>query len=145
MGRALQIRPARVLETVTQELASGVMSRYRRTAPPWLEALQRIPPAEKLARTVPIKHQNIDESRMKAPRRSFIPQRLKYEEDHLRRVFYKHHPWELARPRIIAESDGRDAERVHWGRGLRQPGMALTGEKWVASRFGGVATTADHQ
>ena len=86
-----------------------------------------------MARTVPIKHINLDERSMKGPRRSFIPQRIKYEEDHLRRTFYKHHPWELARPRIVAEQDGHDAARVHWGSGLEQPGMALSGEKYVST------------
>ena len=129
MGRAMQIRPARVLATVMQEVQAGVMPRYRRTAPPWFDVVHRIPPSEKLARAIPNRHIVLDEPQMKGPRRTFIPQSIKFEEDDLRRTFYKHHPWELARPRIVAEQDGRDAESLQWGQGLQQPGMLLSGER----------------
>jgi small subunit ribosomal protein S23 len=133
MGRALQIRPARVLETVTQEVRSGIMFKYKRLPPPWLDVMHRIPPSEKMARTVPVAHREPSGPPMMRPRRTFIPQRIKFVEDHLRRVFYKHHPWELARPRIVAETDGCDAQMVRWDRGLQQPGMPLSGERWVST------------
>lgn len=129
MGRAMQIRPARVLETVTEELRFGVMARYKRDTPPWFEVLHRIPPSEKLARPVPVKHRILNERKMKGPRRSLVPQRIIYPEDRLRKDFFTHHPWELARPRIISEDDGRDAECLDWSKGLRQPRMPLSGER----------------
>ncbi len=69
---------------------------------------------------------------MKKPSRTFHPQKIVYEEDELRRVFFKDHPWELARPRMMVELDGKDSRRVDWSRGLRQPGMPLSGEWFVA-------------
>lgn len=44
----------------------------------------------------------------------FKPLSLKYTEDQLRWEYYNDHPWELARPRVILEDDGRDMERWDW-------------------------------
>ena len=43
-----------------------------------------------------------------------MPLEIKYEEDSLRSRFFKDHPWELARPRIMLETDGRDGLRADW-------------------------------
>ena len=61
----------------------------------------------------------------------FKPMEMRYEEDGLRQRFYKDHPWELARPRIVLENDGRDAERADWGTGIEQhqKGKKLDGER----------------
>ena len=61
----------------------------------------------------------------------FQPMEMRYEEDELRQRFYKDHPWELARPRIVLENDGRDAERLDWGTGIQQHqrGKKLDGER----------------
>lgn len=60
-----------------------------------------------------------------------MPQKIVYEEDELRRTFFKDHPWELARPRIIMELDGKDARYLDWSKGLLQSGFPLTGESVV--------------
>lgn len=59
----------------------------------------------------------------------FKPQTIEYEEDQLRREFYSDHPWELARPRIVLENDGRDSQRCDWSR-IQQLGRPLNGERY---------------
>ncbi|KAF1983010.1 hypothetical protein K402DRAFT_396952 [Aulographum hederae CBS 113979] len=60
----------------------------------------------------------------------FKPIAIHFPEDALRNEFYNDHPWELARPRIVLENDGRDAEKWDWSR-IDQPGKALDGENVV--------------
>lgn len=48
----------------------------------------------------------------------------------LRKDFFKEHPWELARPRMIIEDDGKDSEKTDWSR-TAQKEKALTGERLV--------------
>lgn len=45
----------------------------------------------------------------------FQPVNIGYEEDKLRWEYFNDHPWELARPRVVLENDGRDAEKWDWG------------------------------
>ena len=52
-------------------------------------------------------------------------------EQHYRRKFYKQHPWELARPRILVEEDGADHVRQDWSR-IEQIGKHLDGERYVS-------------
>jgi small subunit ribosomal protein S23 len=58
----------------------------------------------------------------------FKPLPIDYEEDALRKEFYSDHPWELARPRIVLEGDGKDGQRVDWSR-MQQRGRPLNGER----------------
>lgn len=58
----------------------------------------------------------------------FKPQYMTFEEDQLRKNFYGDHPWELARPRIVLENDGKDAQNYDWS-GIQQPGRPLDGER----------------
>ncbi len=125
MGR--QFRAARVYQTAQLNLAIPRRPDHVDLPPPWLKALETIPPSEVLTRPVPVQHQAPD-PRIKKPRRTFRPQKMVYEEDELRRTFFKDHPWELARPRIILELDGKDSRRYDWSRGLLQPGIPLSGE-----------------
>lgn len=62
--------------------------------------------------------------------RLFQPVEIKYEEDQLRKEFFRDHPWELARPRVLVESTGKDFERYDWSR-IQQPGKRLDGERCV--------------
>ena len=59
----------------------------------------------------------------------FKPQLIEYEEDRLRREFYGDHPWELARPRVVLENDGKDGQRCDWSR-IQQLGRPLNGERY---------------
>lgn len=49
-------------------------------------------------------------------------------EVHVRRKFYKQHPWELARPKIVVEEDGADYVRWDWSK-MEQVGKPLDGER----------------
>lgn len=64
------------------------------------------------------------------------PQKIVYPEDKLRAQFYKDHPWELARPRILVENDGLDFKRYNWSQ-MRQVGKGLDGERLVFFLFPG--------
>ncbi len=125
-----QIRPARVLQSVQEELKRNVMGSTKTYKPPWLNIVSSVPPSETLIRPIPAQHTEFSGSKkIKKPRNIYRPQKIVYLEDTLRAAFYKDHPWELARPRVILESDGRDSQHCDWSKGVRQPGIALTGER----------------
>lgn len=127
-----QIRPARVYKSVVQQLQNHVLPNQRMAAPSWLSAMQAIPPSETLIRTPAVSHTGAappsSSGKHRKPRNLYRPQRIVHPEDALRTIFFRDHPWELARPRILVESDGKDYQRVDWSTGLRQPGVQLTGE-----------------
>ncbi|KAF5680571.1 mitochondrial ribosomal small subunit [Fusarium heterosporum] len=120
-----QIRPARVLHTVTEELNHNILGSKSTPTPPWFKIMQSVPPAETLVRTITPRHRAPNAKATK-PKNIFRPQRITYLEDALRTTFYKDHPWELARPRIILESDGKDYQHCDWSKGLRQPNIPLS-------------------
>ncbi|KOS18152.1 37S ribosomal protein S25 [Escovopsis weberi] len=125
-----QIRPAGVYRAVSQELQHHMMPGYRVPEPPWFAVMNSVPPAESLVRNVAPRHVSGSGAgpRAKKPKKMYRPQRIRYLEDALRTSFYKDHPWELARPRIVMELDGKDYQHCDWGTGLRQPGVPLNGE-----------------
>ncbi|CAG7564224.1 unnamed protein product [Fusarium equiseti] len=122
-----QIRPARVLQTVTQELNHTILGGKTIPTPPWYNIIQSVPPAETLVRNVTPRLQKGSRKQTK-PKKLFRPQTITYVEDTLRSTFYRDHPWELARPRVILESDGKDYQYCDWSKGLRQPNIPLSGE-----------------
>ncbi|KAM3074738.1 mitochondrial ribosomal small subunit component [Clarireedia jacksonii] len=125
--RGLNLKPSRVYQTATLLMESRSITQR----PPWYDIIGAIPPSEILTRTQPVQHRvsNVKSKKKKASK-MFQPQSIVYEEDRLRQEFYRDHPWELARPRIVLESDGRDGQRCDWSR-LQQPGRQLTGESVV--------------
>ena len=126
MGR-YNFRPLRVHQTTTQLMNTDRIS----TAPPWYSVVGSITPAQTLIRTPPLRHQQRKSPpKTKKASKLFQPQKISYEEDALRREFFKDHPWELARPRMIIENDGKDSRRMDWS-GIRQKGKALSGERYV--------------
>ncbi|KAI8724488.1 37S ribosomal protein S25, mitochondrial [Fusarium sp. LHS14.1] len=122
-----QIRPARVFQTVTEELNHNLLGHKSIATPPWYNIMQTVPPSETLVRPIPTRHR-APNPRATKPKNIFRPQRIRYLEDGLRTTFYKDHPWELARPRIIMELDGKDYQHCDWSKGLKQPGIPLSGE-----------------
>lgn len=58
----------------------------------------------------------------------FIPQTVSYAEDKLRSEFFKDHPWELSRPRVLLEDDGKDYQRWDWSKSF-QIGRPIGGER----------------
>ncbi|KAK7755777.1 mitochondrial ribosomal small subunit component [Diatrype stigma] len=126
MGRR-QLRPSQVYQTVTTQLNHRIFRDFRVQQPAWYKVLEAIPPSETVIRPLPPQHKTAN-PRARRASRMFQPQQLVYEEDALRQQFYREHPWELARPRMIIETDGKDSQRYDWSKGLRQPGMPLCGE-----------------
>ncbi|KAF8453480.1 mitochondrial ribosomal protein S25-domain-containing protein [Terfezia claveryi] len=112
MGRHL--RPLRVHLTASRNLESGRL----KSEPTWYRVVGALPPTTTLVRN-------------RTGRNGFRPREIVYPEDKLRATFYKHHPWELARPRIVLENDGRDGERWDWSKGLRQRGRQVDGESVI--------------
>ncbi|KAK8094172.1 37S ribosomal protein S25 [Apiospora hydei] len=103
-----QIRPARVYQTVTTLMEHRIKPRLAVQQPVWYKVVESIPPSEILTRPFPPQHRQPNPRARKASR-LFQPQKLVYKEDELRKKFYTDHPWELARPRMIIEMDGKDA------------------------------------
>ncbi|KAJ6108104.1 37S ribosomal protein S25 [Penicillium sp. IBT 18751x] len=146
MGK-INLTALRVRQTAINQFASGKISQL----PQWVQVVGEIPPSETLIRTPAPQHElvrqrlktlpgsskpqvvfEVQEKTRKAKKASrlFKPVPLKYEEDQLRQEFFRDHPWELARPRVILESTGKDFENYDWSR-LQQPGKRLDGESVV--------------
>ena len=121
MGRH-DLRPLRVHHTANQLLTADRVSNL----PSWHSVTGSIPPAQALVRTQRIQHTN-RQGRQKASK-LFQPTKIQYREDRLRSNFFGDHPWELARPRVVLENDGKDYERNDWSK-LYQPGRPVTGER----------------
>lgn len=64
------------------------------------------------------------------PRHLFTPQSITFFEDRIRSLFYSQHPWELARPKLVIETDGKDRSRQDWSR-MDQLSKKLDGESVV--------------
>lgn len=123
--RGLNLKPSRVYQTASALLESQSISQV----PPWYKTIGSVPPSEILTRTQPIQHRESNgRPRTKKASKLFKPQAIVYEEDRIRQEFFRDHPWELARPRIVLENDGRDGQRCDWSR-IAQPGRPLTGER----------------
>jgi len=142
--RALQVR----------QKALQNLNVQRKTPPAWFDIVGDIPPAQILIRHQPIQHDLVRErlktipspehgpsktrveievvkkrlSKSRKPSKLFSPMQMRYEEDELRKTFYKDHPWELARPRIVLENDGTDYQRYDWSK-IQQLGKKLDGER----------------
>ena len=111
MGR-YDLRPLRVHTHATALLSASRLA----VAPPWLPILQTVPPAERLTRPPMQRSQRPSAKKQRTKSsRLFKPVRLQYEEDRLRWEYFNDYPWELARPRVVLENDGRDRERWDWG------------------------------
>ena len=123
MGR-YDFRPLRVHQTATQLLQTERIIH----PPPWYTAVGNTPPAEPLVRAQPLQHQQRSRQlKTKKASKLFMPQKITYEEDRLRKEFFKDHPWELARPRMLIEEDGKDSQKTNYEQ-IRQPEKAISGE-----------------
>ena len=132
MGLARQIRPAQVFKAKTLDMHTSLLPWLPpiSQAPPWHQVIVTTPPAENLIRKITPRHKAPNQKLTK-PKHLYRPQIIAYREDALRRDFFKDHPWELARPRVIVEGDGKDYQHRDWSTGLRQPGLPLCGESYV--------------
>ncbi|KAL5345989.1 mitochondrial ribosomal small subunit component [Pseudogymnoascus australis] len=101
------------------------------STPPWFKTVSAVPPGEILTRTQPIQHSDFPRKiRTKKPSKMYKPTNITYEEDGLRENFYSDHPWELARPRVILEQDGKDGQKSDWSK-IQQPNRELNGESVI--------------
>lgn len=149
MGK-INLTALRVRKTALNQFASGKINKL----PQWVDVVGDIPPSETLIRRPTPQHQLVRQRlktvagsskpqvvfevqekprKSKKPSRLFQPVELKYEEDELRHNFFRDHPWELARPRVLLESTGKDHENYDWSR-ITQPGKRLDGERLVPSQ-----------
>ena len=93
--------------------------------PPWFNTIANVPPTTSQLLVRPaFRHK----PKRKKASRLFSPIEIKYPEDHLRNTFFAEHPWELARPRIVLESDGKDYQQENWEK-MTQPSKRLDGER----------------
>lgn len=133
----------RVRQSAINQKATGKIKKL----PEWVDVLGDIPPSQVLVRNLPQEHflfrQRLEtgkkssqpvpvirrtSTKSKKASRMFQPMPIKFEEDGLRAKFFKDHPWELARPRILVETSGKDSERYDWSR-IEQPGKRVDGER----------------
>ena len=113
MGR-LDLSAQRVHKYATQLLESKTLT----SPPPWYDTVGTIPPSARLVRPV---LQRATKKNGKKASRLFTPVKVSYEEDRLRWEYFNDHPWELARPRVILEDDGKDYQRWDWSHALCRP------------------------
>lgn len=125
--------------------------------PIWTDILATIPPAQILTRNQPTHHPapsirtkplpggRISLYKTAAPKDNkprptlthkaalYKPVQLEYTEDALRHQFYTDHPWELARPRVVLETNGPSPTPISdaYSTGPRQPGVPLSGESVI--------------
>ncbi|QIW98124.1 hypothetical protein AMS68_003642 [Peltaster fructicola] len=97
--------------------ATQLLQRNRlNAAPAWFNVVGNIPSSEVLTR------QPMQKSgRSRRASKTFKPLQLQHKEDNLRWEFFNDHPWELARPRVVLENDGRDHEKWDWSHPLCRP------------------------
>ncbi|ORY98512.1 mitochondrial ribosomal protein S25 [Syncephalastrum racemosum] len=106
---AYRCAPTKLASTATNLIKGNLLKR----APVWLQAVKNTPPGPSIIRAREIdpslQQNNAVEQktrykqkhlRTKAPR----PLRIVYPEDKLRRQFFKDHPFELARPKVLVEN-----------------------------------------
>jgi small subunit ribosomal protein S23 len=122
MGR-INLNPSRVHRKASQLLETQSIS----TPPPWFTTIGSIPPSQILIRTQPVQHTERRPGNKKV-KNLYKPKNIVYKEDKLRKTFFEDHPWELARPRVILEQDGKDGQRCDWSK-MVQPGRQLNGER----------------
>ena len=132
MGRVggRNLMASRVYQSATMFLENKLLEHM----PPWYTTIGSIPPPEILTRTLPPQHRDRNpNSRVRKPSKMFKPVPIEFEEDRLRKELYSDHPWELARPRIILENDGKDGQRCDWSR-IQQLGRPLNGERYATAQ-----------
>lgn len=111
MGR-LNPAPSRV-HAYTTQLLQNTTHTY---PPPWLSTIGTTPPSQKLIRPALQRGgRRTGQAKTRKPSRMFQPVPVGYAEDALRWEYFNDHPWELAKPRVVLEGEGRDREGWDWG------------------------------
>lgn len=145
----IQTNAVNVLERTSAYLRSGLL----RNTPAWYDVVASIPPKTKFTREPRLINpsnmkklahlkEHADEPNAKGifkTRASTLDKKinnaklyrapkLKFVEDQLREVFYKQHPWELSRPKVLVENDAE--EEFDWSH-IQQLEKPLDGESVI--------------
>lgn len=104
-------------QRVHQHASRLIEAKRLGTPPPWYDVVGTIPPAARLVRPAMQRSQRAGKKSSKM----FTPIKISYEEDRLRWEYFNDHPWELAKPRVILEEDGKDYQRWDWSHALCRP------------------------
>jgi small subunit ribosomal protein S23 len=126
MGRESLQAPLSVAKTAKKMMDAGLI----RGEPVWYQPVINTPPMTDLSRKAAQTHRPRPWSRPNDIRE--IQQIQQGIELRFRTRFYKEHPWELARPRIVVEEDGADYARQDWSR-MEQSAKPLDGERYTQS------------
>jgi len=114
--------PLAVAKQVNRLLKVGLLNHE----PVWYQPVLNTPPMTDFARKPAQTHQTRSWNRKNDIRE--IQKIHQGVELYLRKKFYKEHPWELARPRVVVEEDGADYVRQDWSM-MEQIGKPLDGER----------------
>jgi small subunit ribosomal protein S23 len=125
MGRESVLSPLAVAKTAKKLMDAGLIS----GEPVWYQPVINTPPMTDLSRKAAQSHRHRPWSRPNDIRE--IQQIQQGIELKFRTRFYKEHPWELARPRIVVEEDGADYARQDWSR-MEQSAKKLDGERYIS-------------
>lgn len=145
----IQTNAVNVLERTSAYLRSGLL----KNTPAWYEVVASLPPTTKFTRepnlvnpsnTKNLAHlKEINEKinsngfyktrattvdKKPTTNKLYKPPQLQFVEDQLREVFYKQHPWEFSRAKMLVENEG--GESYDWSH-LLQLGKPLDGESVV--------------
>ena len=121
MGR-FDFRSQRAYDAV-RDLVQAKRVQY---PPPWFNTVANVPPtASQLLVRPAFRH--VPKKKKKASK-LFLPVKINYPEDQLRQKYFSDHPWELARPKVVLESDGKNYQQENWEK-LQQPSRRLDGER----------------
>lgn len=145
----IQTNAVNVLERTSAYLRSGLL----KNTPAWYEVVASLPPTTKFTREPNLvnpsntkKLAHLEEINEKINSKGFYKTRastvdkkpvanklykapqLQFVEDQLREVFYKQHPWELSRAKMLVENEA--GESYDWSH-LLQLGKPLDGESVV--------------
>ncbi|KAK9428687.1 mitochondrial ribosomal protein S25 [Lipomyces doorenjongii] len=115
-----------IIKRTSRLLQTGVVT----GEPAWFKAVLAHPPSTADA----VQRVDIVKLRKKHPhlsvKKMMKPMEIVYPEDRIRKLFYRQHPWELTRPRIVVEQDALDFQRCDWSK-LEQEYKGLDGESVV--------------
>lgn len=106
---AYRAPPTGLAKHVSQLLKGNLM----KNPPVWLSVVQNIPPGPSVIRSQnpeTVESQDTTQHRLRHSQKHLRtppprPRAIVYPEDRLRRQFFKDHPFELARPKVLVEND----------------------------------------
>ena len=113
--------PVKVADAAKMYMEKGFIAE-----PIWYQAVLNTPPMTDLARKPAQTDQPRPWNRPVDLRK--MQQMNKALNTSIRTKFYKEHPWELARPKVVVEEDGADYVRQDWSK-MEQIGKPLDGER----------------